>query len=338
MELGTNLLMSLCVKKAWEFQTLALPNPSVGAMVIDEFGKILSLQAHQKSGTAHAELLALKDAYFVLTADNRILTLENPQNIYDFLLQEHRGIFSNCSVYVTLEPCSLEGKTPSCAKLLKNLKPKEVVIGAMETTSNQGGARILEKEGIAVKTHILEQACRDLLLPFEIYVKNKKFNLFKIAQRLNGDYKSGKISSQEARIFTHNQRSVCDNIYISGKTLICDDPLLDTRFASKPYDNMYHPRINILTRRKKIPNTLKVFKTHQEIEIFNQVPVLREGFNVIEGGWKLFESLKGQVDMLLLHLSPTLLQNTHTMGFDYQGKILYSGQLGEDLLIWIKNS
>ncbi|WP_104696847.1 MULTISPECIES: bifunctional diaminohydroxyphosphoribosylaminopyrimidine deaminase/5-amino-6-(5-phosphoribosylamino)uracil reductase RibD [unclassified Helicobacter] len=337
MELSDNLLMSLCINKAWEFQTLTLPNPSVGAMVVDQFGKILSLQAHQKSGNAHAELLALKEAYVTLTADAKILQLEEPRLVYDFLLQNHQGVFSNCAIYVTLEPCSLEGKTPSCASLLKELKPKEVIIGAMETTCNQGGAKVLIQEGIAVKTHIQEQECKKLLLPFQIYVKNKKFNLFKIAQRLNGDYKSGKISSQEARIFTHNQRSVSSSIYISGNTLVHDNPLLDSRFANKPYENTHLPRVNILTRRSNIPKTLEVFKIHQEVNIFNQIPILGEGFNIVEGGWELFKSLKDQIDMLLLHLSPTLSQDTFTTGFAYKGEILHSRKLGEDLLLWIKN-
>jgi len=54
--------MQLALNKAWKYQDLTYPNPAVGAVVVQE-GKILSIEAHQKAGTSHAEVLALLGAY-----------------------------------------------------------------------------------------------------------------------------------------------------------------------------------------------------------------------------------------------------------------------------------
>lgn len=332
------LLMSLCVKKAWEFQTLTLPNPAVGAMIIDENGKILALQAHQKSGGPHAEVLALKEAYLKLTQDDRIKSLDTSEALHQFISQNHQGIFHSCTIYVTLEPCISHGKTPPCASLLQTIKPKKVIIGALEHTSNKGGMQLLQSNNIEVLSNILKKECEDLLLPFMLYQKNKKFNLFKIAQRLNGDYKSGTISSLESKNFTHNQRSVSQQIIISKNTLTQDNPTLDARFATPPFSN-HLPSIAIITRdTNPIATNYKIFQDKRQISIHNTIPLLQEGFNIIEGGWELFESFKDQIDMLLLHISPTLQQNSNDYGFCYNGKILHHDKKGEDLLLWIQNS
>ena len=343
--LSENLLMSLCIKHAWSFQTLTFPNPSVGAMVVDERGEILALEAHQKCGGPHAEVLALKTAYFKLTKDTRILPLEDSASLHDFLTQNHGGIFSKCNIFVTLEPCSCFGKTPPCAKLLATIKPQKVLIGALESTQNSGGKALLESHHIPTQSGLLEQECLELLLPFSLHHKQGRFTLFKLACRLDGDYKSGVISAQDSRIFTHNQRSVATTLILSGNTLQNDDPLLDARFATPPYDSSHKPDILILTRqRNTLPRTLRIFQNQRNIQITEQIPTLPQGFNIIEGGWGLFHTLREQIDMLALHLSPSLATSPavstaphfqHPQNF--QGKLLHTAKLGEDSLSWIQN-
>ncbi len=115
------------IDKAWEFQTLALPNPSVGALIADSNNQPLSYAIHQKSGEAHAELEALKLALITLG----ILKQEqcenlNPWELCELILSSHQNALRDCSIFVTLEPCNHEGKTPSCAKLLVELGIKRV--------------------------------------------------------------------------------------------------------------------------------------------------------------------------------------------------------------------
>ncbi len=326
--------MSLCINKAWEYQTLTLPNPAVGAMILDDFGNILALKAHQKSGGPHAEVLALQEAYYQLTQHQEILALQDSQAIHDFLMQYHDGIFEKCRIYVTLEPCSHFGKTPPCSLLLKALKPKEIIIGTLDPT--QHSIQFLQDHHISITTGVLEHQCLDLLLPFHILKQQKHLTLFKIAQRLNGDYQSGTISDHQARIFTHQQRSVAQNLFISGKTLRVDDPLLDCRFATPPYHGQ--PNIHILTKHQIPNNDFHLFKHHKQIQIHQQIPPMPHGFNIIEGGWKLFEALKEQIHLLLIHLSPTLKGPIHHGGFPHHGRFLHQSSQGTDYLLWLQNS
>ena len=79
-------------------------NPFVGAIVVDENGVIIGSGYHQKWGEKHAEVFAIEEA-LLKTAD-----------------------LSNCSLYVTLEPCSHHGLTPPCADAVINAGVSRVVI------------------------------------------------------------------------------------------------------------------------------------------------------------------------------------------------------------------
>lgn len=331
-------LLSLCVNEAWKYQTLTLPNPSVGAMVVDSKGEILSVCAHQKAGCSHAEVNALKMAFEKLTGIQ--CDLKGAVDIHHFLRRNHKGIFRDCSIYVTLEPCNHYGKTPPCAELLEEICPKRVIIGSCENQQeSKGGAERLKNCGIEVVTNVLQKECDALLYPFLCLKEKGHFNLFKIAQRLNGDYKSGLISSQEGRVFTHNQRCVADKIIISGKTMRSDKPTLDTRYSAPFYQGRL-PDVKILTREKPCYEAPLFEVPDREVEFCSKVEHLKleSGFNVIEGGWDLFESLHLYVDMLLSHISPTLSADTHSKGLAWNGELLYVQKLGNDGMLWIKRS
>lgn len=50
--------LNLCLQNAWQNQLLTLKNPAVGALVLDKYGAILSIESHQECGKPHAEVLA----------------------------------------------------------------------------------------------------------------------------------------------------------------------------------------------------------------------------------------------------------------------------------------
>ncbi|PAF44811.1 bifunctional diaminohydroxyphosphoribosylaminopyrimidine deaminase/5-amino-6-(5-phosphoribosylamino)uracil reductase RibD [Helicobacter sp. 11S02596-1] len=363
--LNDTKLMALCLQEAWKYQTLPLPNPAVAAMVIGENGEILSICAHTKSGEAHAEVSAIKIAYEALT--NEVCPEGEASALHSFLAKNHRGIFRNCSIYVTLEPCNHYGKTPPCAELLEIIKPKRVIIGATETQGNaQGGAKRLANAGIEVCFGVAEKECNDLLYPFLCLKKTGHFNLFKIAMRLDGNYQSGVISGALSREFTHNQRRVANALIVSGKTFREDRPLLDCRYASNndgknaPPDGLRNaPDVRVLTsqtgfdgiheggRNDKFggfDTSIPAFGVPgREIRICHQISELglERGFNIIEGGWGLFESLAPSIDMVLVHYSPTLKPNARDIlmaGFAWDGELVYTQPLGNDALLWIKKS
>ncbi len=101
-----DFFMRLAIGEAWKYQGLTYPNPAVGAVVVSKEGAILSIAAHRMSGAPHAEVLALKNAYTVLTGDRVIEHCENARDIHHYLHVNAAEIFHGCRIYTTLEPCN----------------------------------------------------------------------------------------------------------------------------------------------------------------------------------------------------------------------------------------
>ncbi|GAA8267445.1 bifunctional diaminohydroxyphosphoribosylaminopyrimidine deaminase/5-amino-6-(5-phosphoribosylamino)uracil reductase [Helicobacter pylori] len=338
-------LLEICLNKAWEYQTLALENPSVACMVLDKHHEILSLETHKKAKTPHAEVLAAQSALRILRPHlkNDLEKLEDPKTLSDFLKTRHDNAFTDCVFLITLEPCNSYGKTPACSELLEILKPKRVVIAAEENEAKKGGLARLQKARIeTIICRNLENKAKDLLLPFRVMEQKGRFNLFKLALRMNGDYYHGKITGQKSVIFTHNQRAICDTLIISGKTIRTDNPLLDARFCDSFYHNK-NPNIAILSKRSISPDS-KVFSTpNRLVNTFHDpkdLP-LEKGFNFIEGGWELFESLRDKIDVLLLHSHASMISeafNTLALKTPFKGRLLHAQTLENEALLWIENS
>ncbi|WQY10970.1 bifunctional diaminohydroxyphosphoribosylaminopyrimidine deaminase/5-amino-6-(5-phosphoribosylamino)uracil reductase [Helicobacter pylori] len=338
-------LLEMCLNKAWEYQTLALENPSVACMVLDKNHEILSLETHKKAKTPHAEVLAAQSALKILrpSLKNDLEKLEDPKTLSDFLKTRHDNAFTDCVFLITLEPCNSYGKTPACSELLEILKPKRVVIATEENEAKKGGLARLQKARIeTIICRNLENKAKDLLLPFRVMEQKGRFNLFKLALRMNGDYYHGKITGQKSVIFTHNQRAICDTLIISGKTIRTDNPLLDSRFCDSFYHNK-NPNIAILSKRSINPNSKVFFVPNRLVNIFNNpkdLP-LEKGFNFIEGGWGLFESLRDKIDALLLHSHASMISeafNTLALKTPFKGRLLHAQILENEALLWIENS
>ncbi|NHA72772.1 bifunctional diaminohydroxyphosphoribosylaminopyrimidine deaminase/5-amino-6-(5-phosphoribosylamino)uracil reductase [Helicobacter pylori] len=338
-------LLETCLNKAWEYQTLALENPSVACMVLDKNHEILSLETHKKAKTPHAEVLAAQSALKILrpSLKNDLEKLEDPKTLSDFLKTRHDNAFTDCVFLITLEPCNSYGKTPACSELLEILKPKRVVIATEENEAKKGGLARLQKARIeTIICRNLENKAKDLLLPFRVMEQKGRFNLFKLALRMNGDYHHGKITGQKSVIFTHNQRAICNTLIISGKTIRTDNPLLDSRFCDSFYHNK-NPNIAILSKHSISPHS-KVFSApNRLVNIFNNpkdLP-LEKGFNFIEGGWGLFESLRDKIDALLLHSHASMISEAFSafaLKTPFKGRLLHVQILENEALLWIENS
>ncbi|TLD97450.1 bifunctional diaminohydroxyphosphoribosylaminopyrimidine deaminase/5-amino-6-(5-phosphoribosylamino)uracil reductase RibD [Helicobacter jaachi] len=337
------ILLNHCCNLAWQTQSLALPNPSVGAMVVDKNGNILGQGVHKIAGSPHAEVLALQEAYYTLSRDERILALKKSDDIHAFLLQNHNQMFKECALYVSLEPCNHKGKTPPCAHLLAQLGFAKVCIAALDNHAlAAGGREYLISHGINaifVQSPALQEAAHNLLLPFETLRQKGRFVLFKLAHRLDGSYTQGRISSQISQIFTHNQRSVCDWLCISGKTLNTDNPKLNARYALPPYDKTHLPQIGIISRHvdsisEHLASRARIIK---DIEAFRALG----GFIIVEGGFNLLSMLKDEIDMLLIHAAfwcDGAHNNAHFIPHNLKAhfKLIHTMPLGEDLAIWLR--
>jgi len=147
------------------------PNPLVGAIVVKN-SKIIATGYHKKAGQDHAEIIALKKAG-----------------------DKAKG----ATLYITLEPCSTQGKTPPCTETIIKSGIKEVVVAMTDPNpKHQGrGVKILRKNSIKVITSILKKEARAINQPFIKYITKKLPHVtFRIAQTLDG-----KIANRDGKYF-----------------------------------------------------------------------------------------------------------------------------------------
>ncbi|MFY9093201.1 riboflavin biosynthesis protein RibD, partial [Aliarcobacter butzleri] len=265
---------------------------------------------------------------------NSILKTKNSSfDIHQFLLQNHNGFFNDCEIYVTLEPCNHIGKTPSCANLLKELKPKRVIISVKDPNKQAtGGLETLKNENIDVTLGILEKDGLNLILPF-ISWQNKSCIFFKMAQTLNGSI-DGKISSNRALAYVHTLRDKIDLLVIGGNSVRIDKPTLDTRYIQGK-----NPDIFIYSKNKVFDNNIPLFKIpNRKVLISDDLyKLLDYKFIMIEGVYNLLDKLKERIDFFILIISPKIRKGQNALNeIDLDFEIIHENFIGEDKIVFLK--
>lgn len=132
--------MMEAVKEGRKALPLCLPNPPIGCVIVKD-GKIIARGHTNPPGEHHAEAMALAQI---------------PEEENDVIL------------FVTLEPCSFHGRTPSCAKAIVARQVQSVYIGILDPHSKNNGAglNILKEGKIEFKIGILEQLITKELDPY----------------------------------------------------------------------------------------------------------------------------------------------------------------------------
>lgn len=333
MVIDNDFYMRLALNEAWKYQGLTYPNPAVGCCIVGKNGEILAVEAHKKAGEAHAEVEALKSAYYKLTNDEQILNITSSSDIHVYLINNHNNCFSGSLVFTTLEPCSHVGKTPSCATLLSKLKIKKLFIGSLD--SNQvasGGAGVLKNADIDVQTQVLENECNELLAPFNLWNKNR-FVFFKWAQRLNGTIDNGTISSKKSRTLVHAMRDVCDLLVIGGNSVRVDRPTLDARMVDGKA-----PDVLIISKSSEFDKTIPLFNVKDRKVIISDNFLVCQNYKniMIEGGSIMFNLAKDMVDYYLCFLSAQVGGTLNFSGKDYKFDILNVQKDDKDIIMWMK--
>ncbi|HHD72673.1 MAG TPA: bifunctional diaminohydroxyphosphoribosylaminopyrimidine deaminase/5-amino-6-(5-phosphoribosylamino)uracil reductase RibD [Epsilonproteobacteria bacterium] len=326
------LCMQLAIDKAWEFQLLTYPNPAVGA-VITHHGRIVAIEAHQKAGTSHAEVLALLSAYENISGEQIGFDRFDAQMAHDFLLRLPSHFFRYCTIYVTLEPCNHRGKTPSCASLLSVLKPKRVVVAQVDPIdAHSGGIDRLRISGVVVETGVKRVLAQHLIEPFLIWQK-RAFVLFKLAQTSNGRIGGGYLSSKASLMHVHRLREACDRMVIGGNTVRVDRPTLDCRLTGGKA-----PDITIYTREDTFDRNIPLFGVGgREVSIGNDLEYLcKPSFVLVEGGEGMLNAFSEQTDWYLFYQTPKLSAHNLTYNIDKDLTFLHSGTKGIDMMIWSK--
>src|SRR5690606_20625136 len=165
-------------------------------------------------------------------------------------------------MYVTLEPCSHNGKTPPCADLILGMAVPRVIVGMEDpnpVVAGRGIARLREG-GTAVTVGVLEAACRRLNEAFVHHLATgRPLVTLKIAQTLDGRIatRSGDsrwVSGEAARARVHRWRAALDGVLVGSGTARADDPALTVRHVAGR-----QPVRVVLDREASLPPDLQLF-------------------------------------------------------------------------------
>ncbi|HHS93654.1 MAG TPA: bifunctional diaminohydroxyphosphoribosylaminopyrimidine deaminase/5-amino-6-(5-phosphoribosylamino)uracil reductase RibD, partial [Campylobacterales bacterium] len=291
---SNEIYMQQALKEAWKYQLITYPNPAVGALIVYN-NEIIALEAHQKAGTSHAEVLALVKAYESISGESIEFDRFDAHKAHEFLYTLPKGFFAECVMYVTLEPCSHVGRTPSCASLISQVKPKKVVVATLDPiVGHDGGVQRLREHGIEVEVGVFEEEAKALIEPFLIWQK-RSFVLFKIAQTSNAKIGGGYLSSKTSLTHVHQLRAVCSQMLIGGNTVRVDRPTLDCRFTGDQA-----PNITIFSRNDDFDRSIPLFSVEgREVSVSSEIDFSKPSFVLVEGGGEMLRVLKENVDWVL---------------------------------------
>jgi diaminohydroxyphosphoribosylaminopyrimidine deaminase / 5-amino-6-(5-phosphoribosylamino)uracil reductase len=210
-------LDTLYVKQALKLAKKGLgktnPNPMVGAVIV-RGDSVIGSGYHHQAGKAHAEIEALRSI---------------------------KGTASGATLYVNLEPCSHQGRTPSCVEAILAAGVSRVVCSTLDPNplvSGSGVAR-LRASGIQVSVGTLSKQARTLNEAFFGFHENHRpFVAIKFAASLDGkiataSHDSKWITSEKARQYARILRSQYQAVMVGVNTVIHDDPHLGARQPGK---------------------------------------------------------------------------------------------------------
>ncbi len=230
----------------------ASPNPMVGCVVVRE-GVVIGEGYHRKAGEAHAEVNAVEQA----------------------------GDIRAAVVYVTLEPCSHQGRTPPCADYLIERRPGRVVVAMHDPNPKVSGEGIykLRSAGIPVEVGLLEDEARRLNEAYVKFITTKMpFVIAKCGMSLDGKIAtrtgdSRWVTGEESRLLVHRLRNEVDAILVGSRTVMLDDPSLTTRV---PDGKVKDPVRVILDSDEYLDAERRVFHTDSGAPTWVVVPDGRE--------------------------------------------------------------
>jgi len=234
---------------------LTSPNPCVGAVIVEDTGKIVGTGVYKYDALKHAEVLALEQAG-----------------------EKARG----ATIYINLEPCSHQGRTGPCVDALIAARIGRVVASMTDPNpqvSGRGFAK-LESAGIKVETGVFEDEAKILNEAFAKYIRTATpLITMKAAMTLDGKIapppakstrpagvathgpSGGWITSESARSHVQQLRHQHDAIMVGVGTIIADDPLLTDRSGLPRRRRLLRV---ILDSRLRLPLESQIVKTVQD--------------------------------------------------------------------------
>ncbi|SDK93157.1 Riboflavin biosynthesis protein RibD [Sphingobacterium mizutaii] len=228
------------------------PNPMVGAVIVHN-GEIIGEGYTSPYGGPHAEVNAVR-------------------SVIDQVGEaKARELFSESTIYVSLEPCAHFGKTPPCADMIVDMGFKEAVIACLDPFAkvNGLGLKKLQDAGIRTEVGVMEDDAKWVNRRF--FTKLKEFRpyvILKWAETADGYFAPvlGQrwISNQASKQLVHKWRSEEDAILVGKRTAELDNPSLTVREWQGR-----NPKRILIDKNLELPESLSIFDEAAETIIFN---------------------------------------------------------------------
>jgi diaminohydroxyphosphoribosylaminopyrimidine deaminase / 5-amino-6-(5-phosphoribosylamino)uracil reductase len=233
--------MSQAIALAKRGQYTTSPNPNVGCVIVKD-GVVVGEGYHVQAGEPHAEIHALQ------AAGKKAL---------------------GAVAYVTLEPCSHQGRTPPCALALVKAGVSKVIAAMQDPNPlvSGNGLALLEKAGIATRHGLLSAEAGALNAGFvQRMTKQKPFVRVKMAASLDGrtamaSGESQWITGAAARADVHRLRATSSAVMTGIGTILDDNPSLTVRTKPADYEHEVRQPIRVVCDSQlRIPESANLFK------------------------------------------------------------------------------
>ena len=239
--------MALAVAAAKNGQGFVEPNPMVGCVIVSD-GEVIGIGWHQKFGGPHAEINAIES-----------------------VKPEVKSKIAGATVYVSLEPCSHQGKTGPCCDALIAAKVARVVVAVVDPNPKVAGEGIkrLQAAGIQVDTGVLADEAKQVLAPYFKRVETGlPWVVAKWAMTIDGNIATASgdsqwISSEKSRQRVHALRRRVDAVMVGIGTALADDPMLNPR-----------PAGNRMVTRVVVDSAVRIDLNSKLVTTANEFPTL----------------------------------------------------------------
>lgn len=208
--------MQRCLQLAKKAFGNTYPNPMVGSVIVHK-GKIIGEGYHKKCGEPHAEVNAINSV-------------------------KNKELLKDATLYVNLEPCAHQGRTPACSRLIIEKQIPNVVIGCIDSFAKVSGKGIemMKNAGINVTVGILEKESKEINKRFfTFHEKKRPYIILKWARTIDGfiDFERTAntptqpnwITDEYARMLVHKWRTEEASIMVATNTAEKDNPKLNVR-------------------------------------------------------------------------------------------------------------
>ena len=263
-----------CIEIARRGAYFVAPNPMVGAVLVGPDGTIIAEGWHERYDEEHAEVNCFRRAEEAVCHQLSAFS------------------YKDCTLFVSLEPCSHYGKTPPCAKLIIEKGVGRVVVGMLDPNPLVAGkgVQMLREAGIEVIVGVMEQECRELNKRFLcLHEKHRPYIILKWAQTADGFvdrirqiedlrfkiedlrfkiedlHLNGAlaISTPETKKLVHKMRAENMAIMVGTNTVLLDNPrLLNTHWEGR------NPIRVTVDRHNRIPADARIFSDEAETIVY----------------------------------------------------------------------